>query len=367
MVSGIYKARDGMHFGARELEVIANNVANINTLGFKKEGLIFQSVLEEVLETDWDSITKWNSIIEKSAETYNVDRNLIYGVMMTESKGNPKAVSSKGAKGLMQLMDSVSEQLGIDDPFDPEANIFGGTKYLSELLSKFGGNERLALAAYNAGPNAVKKYNGVPPYKETIGYIESVFDFKKSKIFSGQPRTNLSSIIEFTDFSIGTFEHTQAPLDFAIQGKGFFPVQTSYGIKYTRCGSFELDDNGILVTHQGYPILGEGGEILISGEKVSVSRDGSIFVDEELMDKFYIKDFDGLRKWGENLFESTGEEIELDEVSVLQGYVEKSNLEPTKELVNLTEVSRRYESCQHMILVQDGTLDRVINTVGRVR
>ncbi len=360
MVAGIYKARDGMHFGARELEIIANNVANISTSGFKKDGLIFQSILEEVLDTEW------NPIIEKAAETYNVDSNLIYGVMMAESNGNPKAVSPKGAKGLMQLMDSVSEQLGVKDPFDPETNILAGTKYLGKLLTKFGGNEKLALAAYNAGPDAVKKYDGVPPYKETIGYIEKVLDFKQNRAVKAQP-TNLSPIIEFTDFREGPLQHTNASLDFAIQGKGFFAVRTPHGIKYTRCGSFELDDNGILVTHQGYPVLGEGGEILISGEKVSISRNGSIFVDDALMDRFLIQDFDAFRKWGENFFEPTGKELDSDPVTISQGYVEKSNLEPTKELVNLTEVSRRYEACQHLILVQDVTLDRVINTVGRVR
>ncbi len=361
MVSGIYKARDGMYAGARELEVIANNVANINTLGFKKEGLVFQSMLEKVSDTEW------SPIIEKAAKKYNVDSNLIYAVMMAESKGNPNAVSPKGAKGLMQLMDSVSNDLGIKNPFDPKANIFGGTKYLSRLLNRFGEDERLALAAYNAGPEAVKKYDGVPPYKETINYIERVSNFKSSKMFSEQPMNSLAPIVKFTDFKGGPLEHTQAPLDFAIQGKGLFAVRTPYGIKYTKCGSFELDDNSILVTHQGYPIIGEGGEILISGERVNVSKDGSIFVDNELIDNFNIKDFAELQKWGENLFEPIGKEIELDKVRILQGYVEKSNIEPTKELVNLTEVSRRYEACQRMITVQDETISRLINVVGRVK
>jgi len=120
------------------------------------------------------NLDNYQSIISEAATAHNVDPNLVKAVILQESGGNPKAVSAKGAKGLMQLMDGTARMLGITNPFDIRENIFGGVKYLSELLDKFEGNIKNALAAYNAGPAAVKKYGGVPPYDETANFVKSV-------------------------------------------------------------------------------------------------------------------------------------------------------------------------------------------------
>lgn len=119
-------------------------------------------------------VAHWNAYIDEASSAFNVDRNLIAAVIAQESAGNPYAVSRAGAKGLMQLMDSTARDLGVKQVFNPQENIMAGTKYLDHLLKEFKGNETLALASYNAGPNAVKKYNGVPPYKETQNYIGRV-------------------------------------------------------------------------------------------------------------------------------------------------------------------------------------------------
>jgi soluble lytic murein transglycosylase-like protein len=108
-----------------------------------------------------------------------VDKNLVSAVIVQESGGNPLAISPKGAKGLMQLMDTTAASLGVTAPFSPWANVNGGTKYLRFLLDKFGGNERLALASYNAGPAAVEKYRNVPPYRETQEYVDSVLKLRR--------------------------------------------------------------------------------------------------------------------------------------------------------------------------------------------
>lgn len=124
-----------------------------------------------------DRIEKYNHYIEAAAKKFNLDEKLIKSVILTESAGKADAKSKANAKGLMQLMDSTATDMGVNNPWNPKENIFGGSKYLSKLLNDFEGDTDLALAAYNAGPSNVKKYNGVPPFKETINYIKRVNNY----------------------------------------------------------------------------------------------------------------------------------------------------------------------------------------------
>jgi Rod binding domain-containing protein len=123
-----------------------------------------------------DDLKHLDGIIANAAEENNVNPKLVKAVIMQESGGNPYAISAKGAKGLMQLMDGTALMLGVSDPFDIKQNIQAGAKYLSSLIKKFEGNITNALAAYNAGPGAVEKYNGVPPYEETRKYVSNIMD-----------------------------------------------------------------------------------------------------------------------------------------------------------------------------------------------
>lgn len=115
-----------------------------------------------------------NAIVKDAGTKHGLDPDFIASVVHAESGYNVKAVSPKGARGLMQLMPRTAEQLGVKDSFDPAANVDGGTKYLRALLDQYNGDVPKALAAYNAGTARVTQYNGVPPYRETTAYVRRI-------------------------------------------------------------------------------------------------------------------------------------------------------------------------------------------------
>lgn len=135
-----------------------------------------------------DRTSPWDEAIYRHAKTYGVDPILVKAVIQVESGYNPYAVSSKGARGLMQLMPDTAKRFDVDQVYDPEQNLRAGVQYLSVLLRLFEGDLKRALAGYNAGENAVLRYGGVPPYAETELYLRKVFS-----VYYGRPHGTVSA------------------------------------------------------------------------------------------------------------------------------------------------------------------------------
>ncbi len=130
-----------------------------------------------------------DELVEEISDTFRINANLVKAIIVTESNCNPSAVSKKGAQGLMQLMPATAKKLNVSQPLDPRENIVGGVKYIKGLMASYG-DLRLALAAYNAGPGAVRKYAGIPPYRETINYVKKVIRFYKK--FTANPHLRVA-------------------------------------------------------------------------------------------------------------------------------------------------------------------------------
>ena len=143
----------------------------------KKDGVIYLTSMPLHAGADFE---RYNTVIWKAAERYQVDYALVKAVIKTESNFNPQAVSRAGAKGLMQLMPGTANALGVDNSFHPEDNIQGGVRHLRYLLDRFQGDLPLTLAAYNAGEKVVLRCNGIPPYRETRKYIKQVLRYFKN-------------------------------------------------------------------------------------------------------------------------------------------------------------------------------------------
>lgn len=169
---------------------------------------------QKVLSTPKRAVSSgghYKEIIRQTAERYSVDPSLVEAVIEAESNFNHRAVSEKGAMGLMQLMPATASAMGAHNPFNPEDNIEAGVRYLRELLEKFDGDLSLALAAYNAGPASVQKYGAVPPIKETEEYVKKVFTRYKGGNYVPKAQPRARSVLYKITLEDGTILYTDSP------------------------------------------------------------------------------------------------------------------------------------------------------------
>ncbi len=195
----------------------------------------------------------------------------------------------------------------------------------------------------------------------------------------------------YTQFKQGSLQRTTSKFDLALEGKGFFAVNTERGERYTRNGSFTISKDGILVTHNGNPVLGENGPILVQKNNFIINERGEVIINQEIprearelvgqdnnnwtepvvIDRLKLVDFENIReikKEGDSLFRETehsGPPIPPEKLKIRQGFLEKSNVNIVREMVDMIEVQRSYEANQKSITTHDSTLGKLINDVAR--
>ena len=186
-------------------------------------------------------------------------------------------------------------------------------------------------------------------------------------VLSGDP-----SLEYYVNFSQGSLRHTGNPLDLAIEGDGFFNVQTPDGVQYTRKGNFVLGENGLLMTPEGYPVLGRSGNIELDGGSITIDGDGSIQVDGTTVDSIRVTRFPdarNLKKTGESLFIAADDGASgtpSDEFEIMQGYVELANVDPVRGMVEMIEALRVFEAYQKMLETLDEVDSQAVGDVGLV-
>ncbi len=206
---------------------------------------------------------------------------------------------------------------------------------------------------------------------QTIGFKRDfpVFEQIMSQTWDRYQREGSDSI--FTIFQQGDIQKTGNELDLAIEGEGFFKVQTPRGLRYTRNGNFTLNRDNKLITQDGFPVLGRQGEITLNGKNIQFTPDGSVRVDGNEVDQMEFvtfADIRSLQKEGGNLFQAdeTMEEVKANPTQIHQGAVEASNVNPLEEMVRLMDTLRSYESSSKVIQAQDELDGKAVNELGRV-
>ncbi len=232
--------------------------------------------------------------------------------------------------------------------------------------------ERLNIISNNLANVSTKGY------KHDEGVQRSFPEVFISRLEEGKRPAGLGEISTgvlleetFTDYKQGGMQQTGAPLDLALEGRGFFVVQTPGGLRYTRNGNFTLNSTGQIVTQQGYPVMGERGILqTIDGRGISINGDGRIFLGDIRGDRFLVVDFpdyNSLEKVGDNLYQTQVEGEPAEDYTVNQGFLENSNVNVVQEMVKMIQVNRYYEANQKVINIMDSTLDKAINSMGNVR
>lgn len=356
MLRGLYAAGSAMMVNNKKIDVVSNNLANIDTVGFKKD---------EVLSENFETV-----LIQKRGGTRPNLTHTTDGFTATSS-GDQYTLNAPQAYIKLQGKSEASYSHSAVVRADEEG-------FLSTFYKDGNGN------IYPEKGNRIYGQNG---YVQ-VGDQEVEFDDTGNVLVNGAIVDNILHVpsyntlgalgqgvrVERTEtlFEQGQLERTDYAYDLAIDGKGFFEIDSPLGTLYTRDGRFKVDEFGFLKTTEGFDVVGLDGPIEVKGDEVQINTFGEVIVEGETVDKISVKAIENsfdLEKYGGGYFKLEDDKTLVEgelEASVRQGYVEKSNANNLIEMINLMELYRNYESNQRMVLAYDTTLDKAVNQVGRL-
>lgn len=356
MLRGLYAAGSAMMVNNKKIDVVSNNLANVDTVGFKKD---------EVLTESFETV-----LIQKRAGTRPV---------LTHSKAGFTAESSGDQHILNAPQAYIKLQGKSESSYSHSAVVRADEEgYLSTFYKDGNGN------IYPEKGNRIYGQNGFIQ----VGDQAVEFDDQGNVMVNGQAVDNVLHVpnydtigalgygvrIERTEtmFEQGQLERTDYAYDLAIDGQGFFEIDSPLGTMYTRDGRFKIDEFGMLNTAEGFDVVGLNGPIEVVGDTVQINSFGEVIVDGETVDKISVVNIENsydLEKYGGGYFKIEEDKTLVAgdlQASIRQGYVEKSNANNLLEMMNLMELYRNYESNQRMVVAYDQTLDKAVNEIGRL-
>ncbi len=355
MFRGLYTSATSLVANNRRIDIVSNNLANINTTAFKKDEAILES-FEEVLLMKRHGVYK-NYDYSKKGFSFTEQGDRFY-VKIPDGY-----VRTKG-----KTADNYSKEavLHVDDE-----------GYLSTFYKDNRNDiyENMGNRVY--GRNGFIRINGELSFDEAGNVmddgniIDNLIFVPSSDVIgtmSGGVRVERSE----TNFNQGQLLSSKNPLDFAIDGEGFFQVRDGEDVLYTRNGSFKLNKDHQLVTSDGLTVLGQFGEIVINSKNFEINEFGEVIIDNKTVDKLKLikmSNTNNLMKVGQNNYKMTdGFDVQEEEFDsyVRQGFLERSNTNNLDEMIKLIQLHRNYESSQKVIAAYDNIMDKAVNVIGRV-
>ncbi|KNF09701.1 flagellar basal-body rod protein FlgG [Gottschalkia purinilytica] len=358
----LYTAATSMLLNEKLSDIISNNLANVNTTGFKRDIGLAESFPEILLSKINDRYDFENHQPFTGVRQEEVTADGVYSISINSGYfrvGTPAGISHNRELKFIIDQDGYLKTYYRDLDGNPKSD---GENYVL-------GRDGRAIRVPNRNNFQIAANGNISSNGQVIGNLVTFPAPNVIGTTSGGVRFDRIA----TDFTDGSYINTGNDLDFAIKGEGFFKVQGRDGnVYYTRDGSFTLNRNGQLVTKDGLQVLGQNGPIVLQGDPFSVAPNGDIIVNGNIvnrLDVVQINNKEYLRKHGDNMYrmaENTQAEEGAFNGEVVNGYIEGSNVNTIKEMVQMIAALRNYESSQKVIKSQDELLEKVVNELGRV-
>jgi flagellar basal-body rod protein FlgF len=349
MIRGLYISASSAVAETKRIDVIANNMANVNTTGYKKDVMVTEN-FPEIL------ISKINGGFDKDL----LRREASGAGISSDNNGEAYTANTPSGFFNVETPQGISRSRSITLRADEDGYLV--TPQGNYIL---GQNGRI-----NTGAAAIT----VDASGQVLAGGSAIDRLKVSNPLNaiGQLSYGIRSSEVRTNFEQGSVYPTGNSFDLALRGKGFFSIETPEGERYTRSGDFTKDAEAYLVTKEGYKVLGEAGYIKVDGSNMTVNEKGEVYSDSELVDKLKLVDFDDyevLRKEGNGLLRIE-DGIEAEPVAIAgmvqQSFLEGSNVNSVKEMVNMLTMMRSYEANQKMIKIHDELIGKSVNEIARI-